>query len=296
MPREWLVVHRYGLILDLPLFDTSPQANFTDLSPLGDRIWAICTNGWISFEYAYQHLQKCVDKRRCQRRFEWTYVTLYVWRITVMELEAIVQLLQASHLDVENLDIRTYTKDAGSCSTYDIAMGGPRLWRLFQKFKCLSLDLRHDKFPIPSPGRGPKGLQMFGKYEMLNLRNLTIFATLTDEIEQPLYAWKGTYDIIFGWFCQTIASPQCVISIQVRYPLETTKRVRLEREFEICDLSPFWDQLDKSCKGRNPEEILWEWEHGTLPSKKKKAVGWSRVETKKPRSGEAEMEGGARAV
>jgi hypothetical protein len=284
-PSEWHLVHRVGFNLDMPIFDTSPAANFTDFSPLGDRIWSVVTENPTPFAFAYQQIKRCVDKRSCQRTFIWGLVKLHLWRITLKELEALLQLLQAPHLKITELSIRTDVKDEGSLSTYDFTMAGPRLWRLFRVFDIISLDFRHDKYPLPLPGKGPKGLSAFTKNEQLNLSRINIFFDLLDDpVDEPMYMWKGGIEV-FNWVCYAVGGPRSEVYRQIRYPPKTTLHQKLEREYECCDLGPFWQRVDQVSKAPDTAATLWEWEHGTLPSKKKKvSVGWSKFEPKRARA------------
>jgi hypothetical protein len=240
--------------------------------PLGDRIWAIVTHHPCDFSTVYSQIEACTRQLACPRKFRWRTIILFFERISIQELQSLLELFQAPHLELDELTIWTvHSRGTGCCSTRDFALAGPRLWRLLRKFKEVTLDLGHDPIPLPSPGSGPEGLAEFSKTERLALNHLTIFANLPEGAD--LVLWKGTYDILFRWLCEAIIAPDSYLYLRVRYipPPTPTSLMGLPKDwlgglYQDVDMRLFWAQLMAETKALTKEDCLWEWEHGSLPA------------------------------
>jgi len=232
----------------------------------------------MAFSFVYEQLKRCVEKRRCPRKFTWSQVRLHLWRMTISELRMMLELLQADHLTIGNLVINTDFRDKGTMSTQEFVKAGPSLWRLLGKFKNVSLTFRHENEPMPMPGKGPKGLSAFSKNEPLNLVSLLICGALPST--GPIDIWKFSFKYIYAAFFRALLSPNAefynaIVSESVQH--DDPERIKL---FNTADLRIMWDTFRRSVKSITTFAFMWEWEHGSVAPKKVPPPGWRKMKEK----------------
>jgi hypothetical protein len=278
LPPDHQVIHRYQFVPDMPMLTPSVTGRITDFSPLGDQIWGVATRHLMTFRFAYEQLKQCVQKRRCPRDFWWHNVHLRLWRITLVELRMLLELLQGKHLDIYSLKIQVEFKDPGTLSTRDFMMAGPTLWRLLGKFIVVSLDFRHELTSLPKPGNGPKGLWAFSASERLNLKQFMASGLLPTH--EPVDRWKYTFENVFGPFLSAIMAESCVVYTNAQHDKLESNHVDRFQLYRDVDLEPIAEACCAAFKSPSMIDWIWEWEHGSVAPKKTRAPEWSKITVK----------------
>jgi len=193
IPPTVHAIWRYSFIADWPATPkTTPR--FTEFSPLGDQIQCFHTTNPMSFDFAYQQMQRCCERRRCPRTFTWDKVVIYVQSCTIDELQALLELLQPNHIHCRNFHLQMARPTRDAVSSWQILLVNKKFPRLLRKFKHVHLDVLHYPAAHPSSSRvcSQRALR-FGAVEALGLSRIRFYV-------QPLHIPDDcTFDWLDAW-------------------------------------------------------------------------------------------------